>query len=707
MRRAGPVFIVVLLAAAPLRAQQPRPVRSDSAVALPPLTITATRDTQSWLLVPLAVTRLTPRDLFGRSGYGLQDALSSVPGVVVQSRAGGSDVRVSIRGFGARGAGDRSNAGTSRGIRLLLDGVPETEPDGRTAFDHVDLATTVAIEVVRSNASALWGNAAGGVVSLSTLDLDHPRLGLIEGQAGSFGLRRAIVRGGGAIGGNGAIAASLVHTSFDGWRAHSGSDRWTGVLSVRTSPSARTRVGVNAVASDNLFRIPGPLTQAAVDSAPSMANATYLGRDERRHNRLGRLAMSLEHDLAPAATISGMLFGGPKYLQRSERGTFRDFTRYHVGGNAMLRLRHGAGNTLMVGVDEAYQDGAILFYSLDATGNRGDTLRDNKREGANNLGIFAQEQLAVGTRLLLSLGARYDAIGYYYDSFIDPSLDASKTFRRVSPKLGATWRASERRSLYVSVGGGVEAPAGNETDPAGTFGQDTVTAINPLLDPIRSTTVEVGTKYRRLAGAGFLESVTYDVAIYTTGVTNDIVPYRGGRFYFTAGHTRRTGVETGVSLTSRGGLSLRSALAWSRNRYTEYVVDSVHYGVPGALADYSGNRVVGVPDLVYDVALRYAWPAAPLTLQLDVQGMSYFLADDANTVRVPGHGIVNASVGLDRPLGLTRTLGLRGFVTVNNMLDRAYVGSAYLNPDVVGGAPVAFEPGLPRNVLVSLALVRR
>ena len=49
---------------------------------------------------------------------------SRIPGVIAQSRYGTSDVRLIIRGFGARGAGDRSNSGTSRGIRVLLDGFP-------------------------------------------------------------------------------------------------------------------------------------------------------------------------------------------------------------------------------------------------------------------------------------------------------------------------------------------------------------------------------------------------------------------------------------------------------------------------------------------------------------------------------------------------------------------------------------------------------
>ena len=90
---------------------------------------------------------------------------------------------------------------------------------------------------------------------------------------------------------------------------------------------------------------------------------------------------------------------------------------------------------------------------------RGDTLRDDKREGANNIGVFLQHELELGDRLNLTLGARYDAIRYYYDSHIDPTLDATKAFAHVSPKLGASYRFSSSHSVYLNVGGGVQAPA--------------------------------------------------------------------------------------------------------------------------------------------------------------------------------------------------------------------------------------------------------
>jgi iron complex outermembrane receptor protein len=164
-----------------------------------------------------------------------------------------------------------------------------------------------------------------------------------------------------------------------------------------------------------------------------------------------------------------------------------------------------------------------------------------------------------------------------------------------------------------------------------------------------------------------------------------------------------------LSTRSAGGLSLETAITISDNKYLEYQVDSVHYNsaLAGHFADFSGHKVVGLPDVFGSASLGYA-PAAlkGIAFRVGMQGVGKYFADDANVVTVPGYGLVDASISLDRPLLLGREIGLRGFVGVNNAGDRRYMGSAFLNPDVVNGVPVAFEPGLPRNVVVSFSLAR-
>src|SRR5215207_1345588 len=182
------------------KATAQRPASRDSAQALPPVTVAATRSPGPILTTPLAVTRISSADLRSVSGFGLDEALARVPGVVAQSRYGTSDIRLMIRGFGARGAGDRSNSGTTRGVRILLDGFPETEPDGRTSLDQLDLATAEAVEVIRSNASSAWGNAAGGVVNVITVPSAAEPVVEVRPIYGEFGLRRYAARASTPIG---------------------------------------------------------------------------------------------------------------------------------------------------------------------------------------------------------------------------------------------------------------------------------------------------------------------------------------------------------------------------------------------------------------------------------------------------------------------------------------------------------------------------
>ena len=641
---------------------------------LSPLIVTALRTQQRLLDAPLAVTVISQEQFQSSNGQRIDAALRFAPGVLAQSRSGGSDTRVVIRGFGARGAGDRSNAGTTRGIRFLQDGFPETEPDGRTALDLVDLAAVERVEVVRSNASALWGNASGGLVEFSTVP-SGPRAHDVGAQTGGFGLQRFIARGE-----SDNLYATITRTTQDGWRANSQQER-----NLLQGAYVGPHVRAHLAAAENRFNIPGPLTFAEFQNNPQQANATYLARQERRNNRVARLGVSVD-----AQPVSAMVYFNPKYLQRSERGTYRDFTRYHLGGNAMTRWRG-----LTAGVDGAYQDGAILFYGLTPQGTRATDLRDNKKEGATNVGVFAQQQLD-WKDVAITAGLRYDNISYHYQSFINPRLNSSKSFEQVTPKLGATYKLSANHTVYANVGGGVEAPAGNETDPASTFGQDSIFAINPLLDPIRSTTVELGTKHLHEMDAGWIRTLSYDVAIYNIGVRNEIVPYRGGRFYFTAGKAQRRGIESQVTATSNSGTNLTAAITLSHNEYTEYRVDSVHYALSkqGRFADYSGNQIVGVPARI--VALR----AAQSGFEVELQHTSKYFIDDANTVEAPAYTLVHAGVSTNGPIWFGR-YGVIASVRVENVFDRKYVGSAFLNPDVVNGVPVAFEPGLPRHLVLS------
>ena len=707
------LFILSFFAADTLHAQEKTGEKADSnykTYQFEGVTVISTRIPEPIIEVPLAVTVIGRSQIQSQRGYGLNDALSYVPGVLAQSRTGNQDIRISIRGFGARGAGDRSNAGTSRGVRVLMDGIPETEPDGRTSFDMVDLNAVQNMEVVRSNASAIWGNAGGGVVSISTIPyFEKPYAGLTA-KFGSFGLREYYIQAGTVVGET-RFYANYSTTSFDGWRAGSNSERDIVNLGIVSYVSDMTTLGVHLVGTQNLFHIPGPLSKAQYDSSAKQANPVYLSRFERRNNKTGRVGITLDHRIDDDNGLSAMAYVNPKYLQRSERGTYRDFTRYHVGGNLMYRrgwsVASTVENTTLIGIDEAYQDGAILFYSLTGDGGRGDELKDNKREGANSFGAFVQNETNLRDDLSLILGLRYDVVKYYNENFINTQLGLqTKSFYGLTPKAGISYRFTEKHSVYANIGGGVEVPAGNETDPAGTLPSDTAYAVNPLLKPIRSLTTEIGTKQVLEIGEdGFFQLLSYDAAVYWIQVKNDIIPYRGGRFYFTAGETRRIGAELGANLKLDYGLSIQSALSYSNSRYLKYTVDSLHYGRPGQTADYKGNKVAGVPDMFYSAGVRYAPDVMKGGfIEIGIQGVGKYSVDDANQVRVPAYAVFNATAGLEKPIRVSDHFFVRAFLSVNNLANKKYAGSAFVNPDLVNGKPVYLEPGLPRNFVFSMSV---
>jgi iron complex outermembrane receptor protein len=671
------------------------------------VTVEASRTGEKAIEIPLAVTIIGADELHNSRGIGLDEALRSVPGVLAQSRYGNQDVRISIRGFGVRGAGDRSNAGTSRGIRVIMDGIPETEPDGRTAFDLIDLGLAQRIEIIRSNASALWGNASGGIVNISTVPLISTPF--VSGQAlfGSFGFKKYVAQTGAPLG-DGKIYASAVHSESDGWRDHSDFRRELFQVGLSSPLGLKTLLGISILGTSNYFNIPGPLSQAQFDATPEAANPAYKARDEHRFNRSARIGVTLEHEINDIHALSGMMFLNPKYLQRSERNTFRDFTRYHLGGNLVYKNSldfDSFKSRFIAGVDNQYQDGAILFYKLNAQNGRSDTLSQNKGEGAVNFGVFAQEEILFGEHLNVTLGARYDDITYDYRDNMKPSANASKSFTRITPKAGISWLFSPSHSVYANLGGGVEAPAGNETDPIALSG--VTLALNPLLKAVISTTYEIGTKQIfDVEDGGFFKGFSYDAAAYMIDVDNDIIPYDGGKFYTNAGKTQRIGAELGLGIDVDYGFSLKTALTFSNNTYKEYTVDSSLFKKDNVgKADYSGNNVAGLPEFYSNVALRYAPQfLKEIFVELEAQTIGEYFANDANTITVPGYTVLNATLGMAESVKVLDHLLLKGFVNVQNLTDLKYAGSAFVNPDLAGGVPVFLEAGMPMNFTVGISV---
>ncbi len=285
--RTGALAVLVIaapLAPAHLSAQE-QAADSLEVIPLVPLTVTVLRTPVRMDQAPFTVAALR-RDAAERArpGQGLDEALRGVAGVQVDNRFNDAlGERLSIRGFGAR-----AQFGI-RGVKVVVDGIPATMPDGQTTLNHLDLASLGRVEVIRGPASALWGNGAGGVVQLETEP--PPVAGFrqeLESAAGSNGfLRLTSVTAGHA--GGAAYRVAFSRTASDGYREWNASEIYRGNATIRYA------AGVNDIRVVGHFvhydaQNPGALTVAQIAEDRKQANGNNrLQRtgEEGVHGQLG------------------------------------------------------------------------------------------------------------------------------------------------------------------------------------------------------------------------------------------------------------------------------------------------------------------------------------------------------------------------------------------------------------------------------------
>ena len=332
--------------------------------------------------------------------------------------------------------------------------------------------------------------------------------------SGSYGLQKYILESGTNLGSS-KLYGGVTYSKYDGFRQNSQSNRFLANIGLVSALNDKAIIGLYIVGTSNEFYIPGPLTQAQFDSSSSMANPAYLTQMERRYNNSVRIGTTFEYNFDKSNTLNIVGYLNPKYLQRSERKTYRDFTRYHLGGSMNYRnitnLSTDLKNVAMAGFDESFQDGAILFYSLTADGQRGSELKQNKSEGANSFGAFFQNEMVLNESLSLLLGVRYDNIAYHNQDF--------KNWIKEMLKLLQVLLRKQRylidlhlNIVFTSI---LEAELKYrqemKIDPPGTM--DSL-SFNPLLDPIKSTTFELGTKQFINFNDSPFSLISYDVALY-------------------------------------------------------------------------------------------------------------------------------------------------------------------------------------------------
>ncbi len=673
------------------RAQQDTVARLDTVV------VTVTRGPGRTVLgSPFALTVVRPDSSRpGQRHTAVDESLALIPGLSATNRNNPSqDPRLSIRGFGAR------SAFGVRGVRVLRDGIPLTLPDGQTPLDYLSLESVGSIEVLRGSASALYGNASGGVIDIRSIDPREELTGVDARQwIGSNAFYRSVLAASGSSPSLGWVA-DVANTRTDGSRDHS--RQRTTVGFARTTFTTRSlRFGGSVMALDNpLSQNPGALTIEEMQRDAGAADPGSVRRNARKVARQVQVGGGVDTDVG-GGEFSFSAYGGARALDNPLSFAVIDIGRRTWGASAAFRKDLYAGkmrNRFISGLDfQSQNDKRRNFIACaDTVANRiatttcPDVMSDrgsltlDQREIVSSIGGYVSNDIQLSPRLVATVGVRADNVAFRVDDhFIaagNPNDSGKRNLNAVSPMVGVVARVTPLISLYSNIASAFETPTATElgNQPDGTAG------INNDLDPQRSITIEAGSK--GYAGAG----LTYDVAIYNTRVADELVPFEipgsnGRRYFRNAGQTSRRGVEAGGTL-QRAFISMMASYAYSRFRFEDFAVGD---------NDFAGNTIPGIPRHRGQFAVAVKSQAWFGLVEAEIAGSSF--ADDANSRTAPGYSVFHSRGGV-APFRANRRISLT--VGIQNLLDKTYASSLAVN----AARERYFEPATKRSLSLGLSL---
>ncbi|VXC63559.1 putative TonB-dependent receptor YncD [Pseudomonas sp. 8Z] len=668
-------------------------VAEDNRFTLDPLVVTGSRYESSGWQLPFSVNRINAEQAtLGKPGVNLSEALGSVPGLVVQNRQNyAQDLQVSSRGFGARAAFG------IRGIKLLADGVPLSNPDGQGQVATFDLDTLERIEVLRGPFASVYGSNSGGVIQLFSRDGEGPPKFSLDTSQAAYGTSRTRVA---AEGGNdkAGFIVNRSHFETDGYRAHSGAilDKTFAKLTLHPDDFSKLSLSFSEL-DQNDTQDPQGLTwtQVQADRRAAAPNALLFNTRKTVDHR--QFALHFERSFATGTWQSTLYSGTRRVIQflsippaaqgnPSSAGGVINFERsFHGLGNRWIQPFELGSSllTLTVGVDYDYASDDRQGYENFVSSNLGVTgnLRRDERNAVTSLSPYLQAAWQSG-KLGLQAGLRHSEVAFDVDDhFLGNGDDSgSVTYRELTPTLGVSYALSAALSLYASWGKGLETPTLNElsySGPGNSFGFD--------LKPATSEQIEVGLKAR------LAETTSLQLALFQIDTDDELVveSASGGRSRFqNAAQTRRRGLE--LALQSNLSDTLRAHLAYTH-------IDAAYsqaFTSNGRQIE-QGNKLPGIPSR--SLYGELAWqPLEWFSTALEGMYRSKLYVEDSNSAKAaPSYALFNWQARFEQQVG---ALTFNQVLRLDNLLDREYIGSVIVGND--NGAPGPggryYEPGPER-----------
>ena len=700
---------------------------STEPVLLPTLKIEATRTDTDWLQTPASVYRIDQNNNENNLGVNLSETLKGVPGLQLNNRENyAQDLQISMRGFGAR-----STFGV-RGIRLYVDGIPATMPDGQGQTSNIDLSSLDHIEVLGGPFSSLYGNSSGGTILTTTKQgegRDSIQLGY---SAGSHDKGRAdiVLQGGADQPNEPSYVVSSSYFDTDGYREHSAAKKVLSNAKLTWDLDDGSKVNwiVNHV--DINADDPQGLTRKLWKENPKQQVPFLKQFDVRKEINQTQTGLTWSKPLNDQHELYGMVYAGhrevtqyqsiprgetslelglddegnpiPSSSQQNPRhaGGVIDFSRDYYGTDLRWTGKDLLPNTrLTAGLAFDYMDEDRQGYeNFDANNQYG--VKGNLRRDENNtlwnLDPYLQASWSFLPNWTLDTGLRYSNVHYEskdayfkaaeYPADSDNGDDSGKKdYKKLLPSAALTWEITPQFSTYISYAKGFETPTFTEMayPTVGTSG------INFNLNPATSDNYELGLKSQNRFG-------NFTAAVFQSETQDDIVSgesNNGRNTFRNADKTLRQGVE--LSWNKKLWRDLTAQASYS---FIDATFDADISNTDPAKLVAKGNYIPGVAKNQAFAAL--AWqPETGFNAGLDVRYIDKLYVDDINSDAAPSYTLTSANIGY---VWKNADWKVRTFARVDNLFDEEYVGSVIVND----GNGRFFEPADGLNWSAGLSLTK-
>jgi iron complex outermembrane recepter protein len=674
------------------------------------VTVTATRTATPAFDVPASIDLVTlAPDTDARPGINLSETLGAVPGLLARDRQNyAQDVQISVRGFGAR-----STFGI-RGLRLYVDGIPATMPDGQGQISNVDLGSAAAVEVLRGPFSALYGNSSGGVLQVFTEDgAGRPKWQFGMG-AGSDGQRRVETKVSGAEGPLSYVLSGS-HFQTDGYRDHSAARRdiENVKLGWRLDDGSRLTLIGNGVQLPEALD-PMGLTRAELQADPRAVDPTALQFDTRKSLSQSQAGLIYERRVDAADELRVMVYDGHRETTQFQSipvasqanplnpGGVIELVRDYDGADLRWTTRGQAASqpwSLVGGLAlDALREHRQGYQNFTGTGagqvlGVEGALRRDEINDVTDVDPYLQGDWHPTDKLTLDAGVRRASVRFAsHDRYVtatNPDDSGDARYGATLPVLGALYALQPDVHLYVTAGKGFETPTLNELG----YRPDGLTGLNFDLKPARSDNLEAGVKWHS-AEWGNLAA-----AVFGTHTTDEIVTLSntGGRStYQNVAATRRRGLELEWSRALPHDFNAQLAWTLLDARYAgAFLSCTTTPCTTPATPIAAGNRIPGIARNAVFASLGWAppqgWHAA-----IEARALSRVFVDDTNSDAAAGFVVAGVSGGYVWNVGAWQWSGL---VRVDDITGRRYVGSVIVNE----GNGRYFEPAPGRAVFAGLS----